>query len=158
MSSKKNKKSNDNILVRNRKAFHDYAIMEKLEAGIELRGTEVKSCRARTISVVDAYVNIKDGEAWLHNVHIAGYDFGNRFNHDTRRMRRLLLHKKQILKLSQQVREKGCTIVPLKFYLVNSKVKVEIGVAKGKSNYDKRETLKRKQHAAEAKSAMGKYM
>ena len=156
MAAKK-KKKDDNILVRNRKAFHDYAIIEKLEAGIELKGTEVKSCRARTISVVDSYVNIKDGEAWLVNVHIAGYDFGNRFNHDTRRMRRLLLHKKQILKLQQQIREKRYTVVPLKFYLVNSKVKVELGIAKGKTTFDKRESLKRQQHNLEARAEISKY-
>ncbi len=157
VAKKKKAKDKSNILVTNRKAFHDYTIMDRLEAGLELRGTEVKSCRDRTISVADAYVHIKDNQAWLLNVHIAGYDHGNRFNHDTRRMRRLLLHKKEILKLTQQIREKGLTIVPLKFYLKHGRVKVEIGIAKGKNLVDKRETLKRKQDNLDAKRAISKF-
>ncbi|UDQ96591.1 SsrA-binding protein SmpB [Lentisphaerota bacterium WC36G] len=157
IAKKKNAKDNSNVLVTNRKAFHDYTILEKIEAGLELRGTEVKSCRDRTISLADSYVHIKDGQAWLLNVHIAGYDHGNRFNHDSRRMRRLLLHKKEILKLSQQIREKGLTIIPLKFYLKHGRVKVEVGVAKGKNLVDKRETLKRKQDSMDAKRAIAQF-
>jgi len=135
---------NDNILIRNKKAFHDYQILESFEAGIELRGTEVKSCRQRNISLADTYVKIQEGEAFLLNAHISPYEHGNRFNHDPRRERRLLLRKREIRKLHQQTREKGCTIVPLRFYLKKGRVKVEVALAKGKTKGDKREDLKRK--------------
>ena len=132
------------MLVKNRKAFHDYQILEAFEAGIELRGTEVKSCRERNISLADTYVKIQEGEAFLLNVHIAPYEHGNRFNHDPRRERRLLMHKREVRKLYQQTREKGCTIVPLKLYLKHGRVKVEIAIAKGKTKGDKRDDMKRR--------------
>jgi SsrA-binding protein len=155
--SKKSKGKKDNALVKNRKAFHDYHILESYEAGLELKGTEVKSCRASSISLADSYVKIENGEAFLFNVHIAVYDHGNRFNHDPKRVRRLLLHKNEILKLSQLIKEKGNTIVPLKFYMKRGKVKVEIGVAKGKSHSDKRDTLRKKQDDLEARRAMARH-
>jgi SsrA-binding protein len=157
MSGKSKNKKDDNALVRNRKAFHDYHILESYEAGLELKGTEVKSCRANSISLADSFVKIENGEAFLFNVHIAVYDHGNRFNHDPKRVRRLLLHKKEILKLSQQIKEKGNTIVPLKFYLKNGKVKVAIGVAKGKSHSDKRDALRKKQDDLEARRAISRH-
>lgn len=151
------KKDGGSVLARNRKAFHDYEILDTLEAGIELRGTEVKSCRNGGISPVDAFVRIEKGEAILYSLNIAPYDFGNRFNHEPRRSRRLLLHKSEILKLSGKIREKGLTIVPLKFYLKKGRVKVEIGVARGKSYGDKRETLRKKQDDLDARRAIGKF-
>lgn len=141
-----NKKNiTDNNLIVNKKAFHDYEILIKYEAGIELKGTEVKSCRARNISMADTFVKVEHGELFLYNVHISPYEHGNRYNHDPRRPRKLLMHKREILKLNQQIREKGNTIVPLRFYLKHGKIKVEIAVAKGKTKGDKRETLREKE-------------
>jgi len=141
---KKHDNEGDNTLARNRKAYHDYEILSKIEAGIELQGTEVKSCRARNISLVDTYARIENGEVFLVGAHIAPYENGNRFNHEPRRRRRLLMHKKEILKLNQQIREKGLTVVPLSMYLTKNRVKVELAVCKGKSTVDKRDSLRRK--------------
>ncbi len=141
-------------LATNRKAFHDYHVIETLEAGIELKGTEVKSCRERNISMADSHVRFDNGEAWLVNVHIATYSHGNIFNHDPKRPRKLLLHKKEIQKLLRNVQEKGLTVVPLNFHLSRGKVKVKIGLVRGKSHSDKRETLKRRQDMMDAKRAM----
>ena len=151
--SEKNKAPNP-VLAENRKARHDYQILEALEAGVDLAGTEVKSCRARQIVMADAYVAIEAGEAWLYNTHISQYSHGNRFNHDAKQKRRLLLHKKEILRFHQQTREKGLTIVPLKFYLKGGLVKVEIALARGKTFGDKRETLRERQDNLEAKKMM----
>lgn len=135
----------DPVLATNRKAFHDYNVLERFEAGIQLVGTEVKSCRARAIQLQEGFVKIENNQALLYNVHIAGYDFGNRFNHNTRQTRRLLLHKKEILKLAQWVNTKGGTIIPLKFYLTNGLVKVEIAYCQGKTHADQRETLRKRE-------------
>ena len=143
-----------NDLIKNKKAFYDYHILETYEAGIELKGTEVKSCRERKISIADAYVKFENMEAWLLNVNISLYSHGNQFNHDPKRNRRLLLHKSEIRKILSFVNEKGCTVVPLKFYLKRGKVKVAIGVAKGKTHGDKRESMKRKQADMDARKAM----
>ncbi len=151
---KKKSKSGDNALARNKKAFHDYTILEKIEAGLELRGTEVKSCRAGSISIADAYVKIENGEAKLHNLNIAVYDHGNRFNHDPQRVRRLLMHKREILRLASKTQERGCTIVPLRFYLARGRVKVELGLAKGKTHQDRRDTLRRKQDERDTQRAI----
>jgi SsrA-binding protein len=156
--SKADKKKGNGALARNRKAFHDFEILESMEAGIELRGTEVKSCRNGGISPVDAFVRIEKGEAILYNLNIAPYDHGNRFNHDPRRPRRLLLHKAEILKLAVKIKEKGYTIVPLKFYVTRGRVKVQLGIARGKTFGDKRETLRRKQDDMDARRAIGKYI
>ena len=153
-AAKKDNESNNPVLAENRKARHDYQIMEAMEAGIDLVGTEVKSCRARHIAMVDAYVSIEKGQAFLYNVNIAQYEHGNRFNHNTTQKRRLLLHKREILKLQQQVREKGLTIVPLKFYLKGGLVKVEIALCRGKTFGDKRETLRERQDDMEARRAI----
>ncbi len=144
----------DKILTENRKAFHDYHILDRFEAGIELKGTEVKSCRARSISLNDAYAKAEGTEIFLFNSHIAVYEHGNIFNHDPLRKRKLLLHKREIRKLIQSTREKGNTIIPLKVYLKNGKVKVEIALAKGKNRGDKRETLRKKQSDLEMKRAI----
>lgn len=135
----------DPVLATNRKAFHDYNVLDRFEAGIQLVGTEVKSCRARAIQLQEGFVKIEKNQALLYNVHIAGYDFGNRFNHNTRQTRRLLLHKREILKLSQWLNTKGGTIVPLKFYLNKGLVKVEIAYCQGKTHADQRETLKKRE-------------
>ena len=150
----KKEKAPDTTLAKNRKAFHDYHILEKLEAGIELRGTEVKSCRAGNISLNDTYAKVENGELFLYHAHIAIYEHGNRFNHEPTRKRRLLMHSREIRKLFQQTREKGGTLIPLRFYLLRGKVKVELGVAKGKKTYDKRETLRKRQDLLDARKAM----
>ena len=156
MADGKKKSSNpgDGQLTNNRKALHDYIVLEQFEAGIQLTGTEVKSCRARTATLTEAYVDIVQGSAFLINAHIAGYDHGNRFNHDTRRRRRLLLHRKELLKLAIQVKDKGCTIVPLRMYLKHGLIKVAVALCKGKSHEDKRETLRARQDDMDARRAM----
>ena len=154
MANSKKSNPGDSQLTNNRKALHDYIVLEKLEAGIQLTGTEVKSCRARTATITEAYVDIVQGSAFLVNAHIAGYDHGNRFNHDTRRRRRLLLHRKELLKLSIQVKEKGLTIVPLGMYLKHGLIKVCIALCKGKSHEDKRDTLRSRQDDMDARRAM----
>ncbi len=154
MSNKKKKKDKSNVLIKNKKAFHDFHILETYEAGLELKGTEVKSCRERKISIADAYVKFENNEAWLLNVNISLYTHGNQFNHDPKRNRKLLLHKSEIKKMQQAINEKGCTVVPIKFYLKFGKVKVEIGVGKGKTHGDKRESMKKRQADMDALKAM----
>jgi len=129
----------------NRKAYHDYFVDDKLEAGLVLTGTEIKSVRAGRVNLKDGYVTFRNGEAWMVNVHIAPYDQGNRANHDPRQDRKLLLHRREILRLHSQVKEKGITIVPLRMYLLNNLAKVEIAVVRGKKLYDKREALAQKE-------------
>jgi SsrA-binding protein len=142
------------IVARNKKAFHEYEIIETIEAGIALQGTEVKSVKNGQVNLRDAYVKIKDGEAILINCHISHYEQGNRANHEETRTRKLLLHKKEILKLSSKVNEQGLSLIPLKVYLKGNYVKLEIGLGKGKKKYDKRETLKRKEQEREAQRAL----
>ncbi len=155
---KKKKKKSANTLVNNKKAFHNYAILETIEAGIELKGTEVKSCREGLITISEAHIRIDNGEIFLMNAHIAHYKHGNQFNHDPLRKKRLLMHKKEILKLSIQTREAGFTLMPISFYLKFGRVKVGVGVAKGKSHSDKRDVLRKKQDSKDAKRAMSKYV
>lgn len=137
-------KPKDNALAQNRKARHDYNILETYEAGIALTGTEIKSVRASRINLKDGFAQIKNGEVWLMNVHISLYDQGNIFNHDPLRTRKLLLNKREILKYEQKVIKEGYTIVPTKLYLKNGKAKVEIALGKGKKLFDKRETIKKR--------------
>ncbi|TET74972.1 MAG: SsrA-binding protein SmpB [Dehalococcoidia bacterium] len=125
----------------NRKAYHDYHIEESVEAGLILTGTEIKSIRAGRVNLRDAYARSENGELWLVGAHIAQYPGGNRYNHEPKRPRKLLLHRKQIAELSGAVMRKGLTIVPLKLYLKNGIAKVELGLARGKKVYDKREVL-----------------
>jgi len=132
-------------LVRNRKARHDYEILETFEAGLALQGTEVKSCRAGNLNLGDGYVHIRGREAFLVNVHIAPYTEGNRENHEPMRERKLLLHKREIDKLKAAVEQKGLTAVVLRFYLKRGVVKAEIGLARGKSRVDKRQDLRKKE-------------
>ena len=130
--------------ILNRKAKYNYQIFESLEAGIVLTGTEIKSIREGKANIKDSYARIKNDEIFLINMHISSYDNGNRFNHDETRERKLLLHKKEILKFRDKIKLEGYTIVPLKVYLKNGRAKVLIGLAKGKKNYDKREDIKKK--------------
>jgi SsrA-binding protein len=125
----------------NRKALHDYFLEDSYEAGIALTGTEIKSVRGHRVNLRDGYVQIRHGEAWLVNVHISPYDFGNRENHEPRRDRRLLLHKQEIRKLTSKVSERGWTIVPLNMYIKEGRAKVEIALVRGKRLYDKRDTV-----------------
>jgi len=132
--------SKNKLVCNNKKAYHEYFIEEKYEAGIELVGTEVKSIRMGKCSLNEAFVVITDGEAQLCGMNISPYEKGNIFNKDPLRVRRLLLHKNEILKMEQQVKVKGYTLVPLQIYFKNGRVKAEIGLGKGKKLYDKRET------------------
>jgi SsrA-binding protein len=125
----------------NRKALHDYIIEDTYEAGIALTGTEIKSVRASRVNLRDGYVQLRNGEAWLANVHISPYDFGNRENHEPKRERKLLLHRREIRKLQSKVAERGWTIVPLRVYLKEGRAKVEIALARGKRLYDKRDAV-----------------
>ena len=130
--------------ILNRKAHYDYFIKETYEAGIELQGTEIKSLRKGNANINDSYARIKNGEVYLTNMYIGKYEEGNIFNHDERRERKLLLHKKEILKIDNEVTTKRYTIIPLKIYFVRGKAKVELGVCQGKKLYDKRESIKEK--------------
>lgn len=132
-------------LAQNRRASHDYFIEETIEAGIVLQGTEIKSVRARQVSINDAHVRIMNGEAKIINMHIAPYEQGNRFNHDPTRTRKLLLHRRQIDRLFGMVQQRGYTLVPLRLYLKNGYAKVLVGLGKGKKRHDKREDLKQQQ-------------
>jgi SsrA-binding protein len=144
----------EKLLATNRKAFHEYFILEKLEAGIALLGTEVKSIREARINLKESYAAIKEGEAYLFNCHISPYSHGNRENHDPLRRRKLLLHSREIRKLIGKTQEKGLTLVPLRVYLKRGRIKVELGVARGKKLYDKRETERRKETDRETRAAV----
>ena len=147
------------FLARNRKALHDFEVLEKLEAGIQLVGTEVKVVRDGKAGLAGAFAHIdkRTNEAFLDNVTIPPYDFGNRFNHDARRTRKLLMHRREILKLRAFVEQKGHTLVPLGLYMVHGRVKVEIGVCKGKAAHDKRETLLRRESDRDAERAIARH-
>ncbi|MGM9971032.1 MAG: SsrA-binding protein SmpB [Anaeroplasmataceae bacterium] len=132
------------IIAENRKARHEYFILETYEAGIKLKGTEIKSIRAHKCNINDSYVQIKDYKPIIINMNIAKYEFGNIFNHDETRSRELLLHKKEIIKLFNKCKQDGCTLVPTKVYLEGSLCKIEIALCKGKKLADKRESLKEK--------------
>ena len=132
------------LIANNKKAYHDYFILEQLEAGIELFGTEVKSLRMGQCSIKEAWVDIKGGEVFVNQMHINPYEKGNIFNRDPLRVRKLLLHRQEIRRLIGKIKEKGLTLVPLKVYFKDSLVKVEIGLAQGKKKYDKREAIAKK--------------
>ena len=132
---------NIKVVASNRKASHEFFLLERYEAGIALQGSEIKSIRAGQISLAEAYVRVDGDEAWLEDAHVAPYEHAGSFGHEPRRPRRLLLHKREIHKLWVEVRQKGVTIVPTKVYLKNGRAKVEIAVAKGKKLFDKREAI-----------------
>ncbi|MDX1494977.1 MAG: SsrA-binding protein SmpB [Longimicrobiales bacterium] len=145
------------VVARNRKARHEYEILETFEAGMELKGPEVKSLRDGAVAFQDAFARVDGGEVWLHSLHISPYEQANRFNEDPVRPRRLLLHRNQIRQLAVQTDEKGLTLVPLEIYFKRGYAKVLLAVGRGKKLHDKRETLKRKQQEREAERAMGRY-
>ncbi len=143
------------ILAQNKKAYHDYFIEDTYEAGIALKGTEIKSVRKGSANLKDSYIQIKQGEAYILGMHIAPYEQGNIFNHDPLRTRKLLLHKKEILKLERQIKENGYTIVATKLYFdQGSKAKLEVALARGKKLYDKREDLKAKDAKRDIEKAL----
>lgn len=137
------------VVATNRKAQHEYEIVETYEAGIALTGTEIKSVREGKVNLQDGFVLIKDGEAWLMNVHISPYHHGSVHNHEPRRPRKLLLHKWEINRLAGRVKEKGWTIIPLRMYIKNGWAKVEIGLARGRKKYDKREQIAKREFERE---------
>lgn len=141
------------LIASNRKAFHDYFVLQKLEAGVSLTGTEVKSLREGRANLKDSYVDIENGEAWLRAAHISPYTHGNLQNHDPERKRKLLLHRREIEKLRVQTAEKGLTIVPLRLYFKGSRVKAEIAVVRGKRQFDKRESEKKREVERELAAA-----
>lgn len=146
------------VVSDNRQARYLYEIIETYEAGIELKGTEVKSIRVGRVNLRDGYALIRKGEAWLLNVHISPYDAGGPyFNHEPRRSRKLLLHRREINKLIGQIEQKGLTLIPLKMYIKGNWVKISLGLAKGKKIYDKRETIKRRDDQREMARAMKRY-
>jgi len=146
----------ERLLSANRKAFHDYFLLERFEAGLALTGTEVKAAREGQVQLKDSYAAIERNEAWLHNVHISHYSHGNRENHDPVRKRKLLLHRGEIEKLIGKTREKGLALIPLRFYVKKGRIKCELALAKGKKLHDKRETERARTAEAEAREAISR--
>ena len=142
------------VIAQNRKARHDYIVQQTFEAGIALEGTEVKSCRNNGVSMVDCYAVIRTGELLVENLNIATYAFGNRNNHEPRRTRKLLMHKQEIARLKRNIEEKGMTLIPLSMYFKRGRVKVELGLCRGKNVHDKREDLKKKSDQRDIQRAM----
>jgi len=142
------------IIARNRRARHDYHILDELEAGVVLTGTEVKSLRAGRATLTDGFAELRDGELWLMGVHIPEYTLGTWTNHEPRRPRKLLLHRREIDRLASQISEQGLTIVPLALYFRDGRVKVELALARGKRAYDKRQDLARRDAAREVERAL----
>ncbi len=140
------------IEIKNKKAYFDYFVEREIETGIVLTGTEIKSIRKGSANIKDTFARIKNGEVFVTNMYIAKYDEGNRFNHEERRSRKLLLHKKEINKLQEEVKLNGYSLIPLKMYFVKDKVKVLVGVCKGKKLYDKRETIKERDLSRERRN------
>ncbi len=145
---------NPRVLATNRKAYHDYTIEETQEAGIALTGTEIKSVRAGSVNLRDSFAQVKNGELWLMNAHIAPYEPASRQNGDPYRDRKLLMHRKEILRLFGRVQEKGLTIIPLRLYLKKNRAKIEVGLARGKKLYDKRDTLAKRESEREVRRAV----
>ena len=145
------------VVARNRKARHEYEILDTFEAGIELKGPEVKSLREGNLAFQDAFARVDNGEAWLYSLHISPYEQANRFNEDPLRPRKLLLHRRQIEQIAVETEAKGLTVVPLEIYFKRGYAKVLLALARGKKLHDKRESLKRKQQEREAERAMGRY-
>ena len=148
------KNTDKKIIAQNKKAYHDFFVLEKLEAGIELFGTEVKSIRQGKINLKDSWCFVKDGEMFVNGMHISPYEQGNIFNRDPVRPRKLLMHKKEILKLFGQLKTQGLTLIPISLYLKGSRVKVQVGLCKGKKLYDKRDDLAKKAAKRDVERAM----
>ena len=145
------------VISTNRKAFHDFLIFDKFIAGMVLTGTEIKSIRKGTINLKDSFVKIEDNEAFLYGMHIAPFEQGNRFNHKPDRIRKLLLNKREILKIQDKVKKDSVTIVPLELFLTNGFAKIEIGLAKGKKLYDKREAITKKTQERDIARRVGRW-
>ena len=156
MPTKKSNKSQSRV-IENRKARYDYHIEDSVTCGMVLSGTEIKSIRVGKAQLKDSFAKIEKGEAWLYNCHISPYQFGNRFNHDPLRKRKLLLHRKEILKLYGKVKEKNYALIPLKIFFSNNFAKLELALAKGKKVYDKREAIKKKELQRSLKEVKSKY-
>jgi SsrA-binding protein len=148
------KANEDTVLATNRKARFNYHILDTVEAGIQLCGTEVKSIRNRELSIEEAFAMEKDGQIYLHNLHVRAYSHGNQFNHEPVRVRRLLLHKREIRKFAAELSQQGLTLVPLDLHLRHGKIKVQLGLGKGKIQSDKRETLKKRESERDARRAI----
>lgn len=157
MPTRKRAAESDGTLARNRQATHEYSILETFEAGVELTGTEVKSLRAGRTQLREGYVRIENGEAWLLQVHISPYAEGNRANHDPERRRRLLLHRREIEYLDGKVRQQGLTLVPLRMYVKGNRIKLLIGVARGKKLWDKRQALAERDSRREAERVAARH-
>lgn len=142
------------VVSDNRKAFHDYFIEDRVEAGIVLTGTEIKSIRNGKVNLKDSYARVNNGEIWVHQMHISPYEQGNRFNHDPLRPRKLLLHRTEINKLVGKIQLQGLTLIPIKMYLKNGMAKVELAVGQGKKNYDKRQSLAAKEGKRDIERAL----
>jgi SsrA-binding protein len=149
-----NKKDLEKVFCSNRKAYHDYHIDESIEAGIELKGTEIKSLREGKANLKDSYAVVKDGEVFLLGCHISPYSHGNIYNHEPLRTRKLLLHKEEIRRLAGKVTQRGFTLIPLKIYLSKGKAKVEVALARGKRLFDKKEAIKEKDLKRESEKAL----
>ncbi|ABP66708.1 SsrA-binding protein [Caldicellulosiruptor saccharolyticus DSM 8903] len=156
--AEKNKQDDIKVIATNRKAYHDYFIEETIEAGIELKGTEVKSVRLGHVNLKDSFARVENGEVFLYNMHISPYEKGNIFNVDPMRDRKLLLHKSEINRLAGYVQQKGYTLIPLKIYLKRGKIKVELAVAKGKKLFDKREAIAKRDAELEIRKKMKEYL
>ena len=144
----------EKVIAVNRRARRDYQVLDRYEAGIELKGTEVKSLREGKITLKDSYVDVRGGQLYLVNAHIAPYEYGNVFNHDPERARRLLMHKREIIKLSSTIAEKGLTLVPLRVYFKKGRVKVEVGMCRGKHRADKRNAIREREVKIEMERAV----
>ena len=147
-------KESQKLIANNKKAYHDYFILEKYEAGLVLHGTEVKSLRMGKCSIKEAFIRVEDGEMYIYGMHISPYEKGNIFNKDPRRPRRLLMHKREIMRLLGQTKQEGLTLIPLSVYFVKGRAKVEVGLCKGKKLYDKRETAAKKDAARNIERSM----
>lgn len=155
MNSKKQQGDGQKIIAANRKAHHDYFIIEKLEVGIALLGSELRPCREGRVTLKDSYAEEIEGQLWLHDMHIGSNAFSNRLDHEPERKRRLLAHKSEIIKWGYRVRTSGMTIVPLQVYFKDGKVKIEIALVKGKAKYDKREALQKKDAKRDVERELG---
>ena len=155
--AKKSQHTNDNLIAQNKKARHDYFVTDTYEAGLVLTGTEIKSVRAHRVNLKDGFAQIKNGEAWLRNVHISEYGNGTSVSQDRLQNRKLLRHKKEIHRLTGTLQDKGVTLIPLKMYIKHVYAKVLLGVAKGKHQYDKREAIKRREQNREIERVMKHY-
>lgn len=140
------------IEISNKKAYYDYYVIEEIECGIVLTGTEIKSIRKGSANLKDTFARVKNGEVFVVNMYISPYEEGNRFNHEERRQRKLLLHKNQINRISENIKLNGYTLVPLKLYFKDDKAKVSLGICRGKKNFDKRETIKKRDLERENKN------